>query len=52
LSNRSGSSGAKVFEYNRLANGGISLLTVYAKRARSTKPPHELKLIKETIDDD
>ena len=44
--------GARIIYYNRLANGEIWLLTIYAKGDRSTIPAHELKLIKETIDDD
>ncbi len=46
------SGGARIIYYNRLANGEIWLLTIYAKGDRSTIPAHELRLIKETIDDD
>ena len=35
-----------------LAQREIWLLTIYAKGDRSTIPAHELRLIKETIDDD
>lgn len=49
---RGKSGGARVIYYNRLANGEIWLLTIYAKGDRSTIPAHELRLIKETIDDD
>ena len=49
---RGKSGGARIIYYNRLANGEIWLLTIYAKGDRSTIPAHELKLIKETIDDD
>lgn len=46
------SGGARVIYFNRLANGEIWLLTVYAKGDRSTIPAHELKLIKKAIDND
>jgi hypothetical protein len=51
------SGGARVIYYNRLENGEIWLLTIYAKSEyaksdRSTIPSHELKLIKEVIDRD
>lgn len=49
---RGKSSGARIIYYNRLANGEIWLLTIYAKGDRSTIPAHELRLIKATIDDD
>ena len=49
---RGKSGGARIIYYNRLANGEIWLLTIYAKGDRATIPPHELRLIKETIDDD
>ena len=49
---RGKSSGARIIYYNHLANGEIWLLTIYAKGDRSTIPAHELRLIKETIDDD
>jgi hypothetical protein len=41
-----------VIDFNRLANGEVWLLTIYAKGDRSTIPPYELKLIKEAIDYD
>ena len=44
--------GARVIYYNRLKNGEIWLLTVYAKGDRATIPAHELKLIKEAIEGD
>lgn len=44
--------GARVIYYNRLNQGEIWLLTLYAKSERSTIPAHELKLIKEVIDRD
>jgi hypothetical protein len=44
--------GARVIYFNRLANGETWLLTIYGKGDRSTIPAHELRLIKETIDDD
>ena len=46
------SGGARVIYYNRLENGEIWLLTIYAKSDRSTIPSRELKLIKEVIDRD
>ena len=46
------SGGARVIYYNRLGNGEIWLLTLYAKSDRSTIPAHELKMIKEVIDRD
>ena len=46
------SGGARVIYFNRLRNGEIWLLTLYAKRDRSTIPAHELKMIKEVIDRD
>ena len=44
------SGGARVIYYNRLENGEIWLLTLYAESDRSTIPAHELKMIKEVID--
>jgi len=46
------SGGARVIYYNRLENGEIWLLTIFAKSDRSTVPSHELKMIKEVIDRD
>jgi hypothetical protein len=46
------SGGARIIYYNRLKNGEIWLLTVYAKGDRATIPAHEMKLIKETIEGD
>lgn len=46
------SGGARVIYYNRLDNGEIWLLTLYAKSDHSTIPAHELKMIKEVIDRD
>lgn len=46
------SGGARVIYYNRLDNGEIWLLTLYAKSDRSTIPAHELKMIKEVFDRD
>lgn len=45
------SGGARIIYYNRLKNGEIWLLTIYAKGDRATIPAHELKLIKEAIED-
>ncbi len=49
---RGKSGGARVIYYNRLANGEIWLLTLFAKSDRSTIPAQELKMIKEVIDRD
>jgi hypothetical protein len=49
---RGKSGGARVIYFNRLANGEIWLLTIFAKSDRSTIPAHELKLIKEAINRD
>ncbi|MCG1054641.1 hypothetical protein KQH49_06610 [Mycetohabitans sp. B5] len=45
------SGGVRVIYYNRLANGEIWLLTIYAKSARENIPGHTLKAIKEAIED-
>ncbi len=49
---RGKSGGVRVIYYNRLENGEIWLLTIYAKSDRSTVPAHELKVIKKVIDRD
>ena len=49
---RGKSGGARVIYFNRLANGEIWLLTIYAKGDSSTVPAHELKAIKEAIEHD
>jgi mRNA-degrading endonuclease RelE of RelBE toxin-antitoxin system len=49
---RGKSGGARIIYYNKLDNGEIWLLTIYAKGDRSTIPSHELKVIKEVIDRD
>ena len=46
------SGGNRIIYYNRLNNGEIWLLTLYAKSERSTIPAHELKMIKEAIERD
>lgn len=46
------SGGARIIYFNRLQNGEIWLLTLYAKSDRSTIPAHELKMIKEAIERD
>ena len=46
------SGGNRIIYYNRLNNGEIWLLTLYAKSERSTIPAHELKIIKEAIERD
>jgi hypothetical protein len=43
--------GVRVIYYNRLANGEIWLLTIYAKSARETISAHVLKALKELIDE-
>ena len=52
LQGRGKSGGARIIYYNKLDNGEIWLLTIYAKGDRSTVPSHELKVIKEAIDHD
>ena len=42
--------GARVIYYNRLENGEIWLLTLYAESDCSTISAHELKMIKEVFD--
>ncbi|WP_062089924.1 type II toxin-antitoxin system RelE/ParE family toxin [Caballeronia udeis] len=44
------SGGVRIIYYNRLANGEIWLLTIYAKSAQENIPSHILKAIKEAID--
>lgn len=44
------SGGVRVTYFNRLANGQIWLLVIYAKAERGSIPAHLLKAIKETID--
>ena len=46
------SGGIRVVYYNRLENGEIWLLTLYAKSDKSSIPAHELRMIKEVIDRD
>lgn len=42
--------GARVIYFNRLENGVIWLLVIYAKAVREAIPAHLLKAIKEEID--
>jgi hypothetical protein len=42
--------GVRVIYFNRLANGEIWLLLIYAKSARETIAPHILRAIKQEID--
>lgn len=42
--------GVRVIYYNRLANGEIWLLVIYAKAVRGNIPAATLKAIKEAID--
>lgn len=42
--------GVRVIHYNRLADGVIYLLLIYAKSVRDTIPAKVLKQIPETID--
>ena len=49
---RGKSGGVRIIYYNKLDNGEIWLLTIYAKGDQSTIPSHELKVIKEAIDCD
>ncbi len=43
-------SGVRIIYYNRLQNGVIWLLTMYAKNQRDTIAPEVLRAIKEAID--
>ena len=42
--------GVRVIYYNRLANGEIWLLLIYAKSARENIPAHTLRAIKAEVD--
>lgn len=42
--------GTRIIYYNRLQNGEIWLLAIYAKSVRSDIPPRLLKAIKEEIE--
>jgi hypothetical protein len=42
--------GARVIYFNRLENGVIHLLVIYAKAVRGNIPAHVLKAIKEAIE--
>lgn len=44
------SGGVRVIHYNRLADGVVYLLLIYAKNVRDDIPSKTLKLIRETID--
>ena len=44
--------GVRVIYFNRLANGEIWLLTIYAKSARDNIAAHTLKALKELLDED
>jgi hypothetical protein len=46
------SGGVRVIYFNRIGNGEIWLLTLYAKANTSTIPAHILKAIKEEIEND
>ena len=46
------SGGVRVIYFNRLANGEIYLLVIYAKAERGNIPGHLLKSIKEEIDNE
>lgn len=43
--------GARIIYFNRLANGEIWLLVIYAKAVRGNIPVHILKAIKDEIED-
>lgn len=43
--------GVRVIHYNRLENGKIWLLVIYAKSVRGDIPAHLLRQIKEALDD-
>ena len=44
--------GVRVIYFNRLANGEIWLLLIYAKNVKDNIPAHVLKMIKEEIEDE
>ncbi len=44
--------GARVIYFNRLAQGVIWLLVIYAKAVRGNIPAHVLRAIKEELDHD
>jgi hypothetical protein len=44
--------GVRVIHYNRLPDGVIYLLLIYAKGVRDTIPANVLKQVRETIDDE
>ncbi|MCL2635959.1 MAG: type II toxin-antitoxin system RelE/ParE family toxin [Betaproteobacteria bacterium] len=44
--------GVRVIYFNRLANGEIWLLTIYAKSARDNIAARSLKALKELLDED
>lgn len=44
--------GVRVIYYNRLSNGEIWLLVIYAKSVRGSIPGHILKEIREAIEDE
>jgi hypothetical protein len=44
--------GVRVIYYNRLENGVIWLLVIYAKSVRGSIPAHILKAIKEELEND
>lgn len=44
--------GVRVIYYNRLANGEVWLLLIYAKNENENIPVHVLKAVKEAIEDD
>ncbi len=44
------SGGVRIIYFNRLTNGQIWLLVIYAKAERGSIPAHLLKAIKEAID--
>ena len=46
------SGGVRVIYFNRLENGVIWLLVIYAKAVRETIPAHLLRAIKEAIEHD
>ena len=44
--------GVRVIYFNRLTNGEIWLLLIYAKNVKDNIPAHVLKMIKEEIEDE
>ncbi len=44
--------GARIFYYNRFANGEIWLLVIYSKSVKGNIPAHTLKAVREVIENE